>query len=130
MATKTPIRYSWNCVPLNPWHQYLDKRGMSSLKFTSLGDRIEAPPATLLKKRLWHRCFLVNFAKSLRTPFLQNTSGGCFSQMQTRKKGFVLKIKIWLRFSHQTQSAYSNKLIQEQLLLCFQHSTSLLITFD
>ena len=27
------------------------------------------------KKRLWHRCFSVNFAKFLRTPFLQNTSG-------------------------------------------------------
>ena len=26
-------------------------------------------PATLLKKRLWHRCFLVNFVKFLRTPF-------------------------------------------------------------
>ena len=32
---------------------------------------------TLLKKSLWHRCFAVNFAKFLRTPFLQNT-GGCF----------------------------------------------------
>ena len=31
-------------------------------------------PATLLKKRLWHRCFPVNFVKFLRTPFLQNTS--------------------------------------------------------
>ena len=31
--------------------------------------------ATLLKKRLWHGCFPVNFAKFLRTPFLQNTSG-------------------------------------------------------
>ena len=27
-------------------------------------------PATLLKKKLWHRCFPVNFAKFLRTPFL------------------------------------------------------------
>ena len=32
-------------------------------------------PATLLKKRLWHRCFPVNFVKFLTTPFLQNTSG-------------------------------------------------------
>ena len=32
-------------------------------------------PATLLKKRLWHRCFTLNFAKFLRTPSLQNTSG-------------------------------------------------------
>ena len=27
-------------------------------------------PATLLKKRIWHWCFPVNFAKFLRTPFL------------------------------------------------------------
>ena len=32
-------------------------------------------PATLLKKRLWHRCFPVNFVKFLRIRFLQNTSG-------------------------------------------------------
>ena len=31
-------------------------------------------PATLLKKSLWHRYFPVNFAKFLRTPFLQSTS--------------------------------------------------------
>ena len=29
----------------------------------------------LLRKRLWHRCFPVNFVKVLRTPFSQNTSG-------------------------------------------------------
>ena len=39
-------------------------------KFT--GKRLR--PATLLKKRLWYGCFPVNFAKFLRTPFLQNTS--------------------------------------------------------
>ena len=32
-------------------------------------------PASLLKKRIWHRCFPANFAKFLITPFLQNTSG-------------------------------------------------------
>ena len=32
-------------------------------------------PVNLLKKRLWHRCFPMNFVKYLRTPFLQNTSG-------------------------------------------------------
>ena len=30
-------------------------------------------PANLFKKSLWDRCFYVNFAKVLRTPFLQNT---------------------------------------------------------
>ena len=31
-------------------------------------------PKALLKKRLWHRCFPVYFAKFLTAPFLQNTS--------------------------------------------------------
>ena len=30
--------------------------------------------ATLLKKKLWHSCFPVNFVKLLRTPFSQNNS--------------------------------------------------------
>ena len=30
-------------------------------------------PATLLKRKLWRRCFPVNFAQFLRTLFLQNT---------------------------------------------------------
>ena len=32
-------------------------------------------PAILSKKRSWHWCFPVNFAKFVRTPFLRNTSG-------------------------------------------------------
>ena len=36
--------------------------------YKNRSSRPEAPPATLLKKRLWHRCFPVNFAKFLRTP--------------------------------------------------------------
>ena len=32
-------------------------------------------PATLLKKRLWYRCFPVNFAELLSTTFMRNTSG-------------------------------------------------------
>ena len=31
--------------------------------------------AYLLKMGLWYRCFPVNFTKSLKAPFLQNTSG-------------------------------------------------------
>ena len=33
---------------------------------------------SLLKKRLWHKCYPVNFAKFLRTRLLQNTSDDCF----------------------------------------------------
>ena len=31
--------------------------------------KLQAAPATLLKKRLWHRCFSVNFERFLRIPF-------------------------------------------------------------
>ena len=40
--------------------------------FTPLRKKYYSPVA------LWHRCFPVNFAKFLRTPFLQNTSCGYF----------------------------------------------------
>ena len=43
-------------------------------------------PATLLKKRPWHKCLPVNFVKFLRTPFLQNTSGGCFSILHVSRR--------------------------------------------
>ena len=42
-------------------------------KFT--GKHLCLRPTDLLKKRLWHRCFPVNFTKFLRTPFSQNASG-------------------------------------------------------
>ena len=35
-------------------------------------------PATSLKKRLWHRCFSVNFVKFLRTPFYRTPLDDCF----------------------------------------------------
>ena len=37
--------------------------------------------AFLLKKRFWHRCFPMNFAKYLGTLFLQKTSSSCFLDM-------------------------------------------------
>ena len=47
-------------------------------------------PATLLKKRPWHRCFCeflfsVNFTKFLRAPFLQNTFGRLFLYLPKKK---------------------------------------------
>ena len=47
---------------------------------------------TLLKKRLWHRCFPVNFTKFLRTPFLQNTSGRLILPSHNNAQ-----IRIWRR---------------------------------
>ena len=35
-------------------------------------------PATLLEKRLWHRCFPVSFVKFLRMPFYRTPLDDCF----------------------------------------------------
>ena len=64
-------------------------------------------PATLLKKRLWHRSFPVNFVKFLRTPFLRNTSGRLLLDMVTGKSGNQLtshkkEIRKWNQFSQFT----------------------------
>ena len=60
---------------LRNFTKFTGKHLCQSLLFNKVvGPRL----ATLLKKRLWHRCFSVKFVKFLRTPFLQNTSGGCF----------------------------------------------------
>ena len=56
-------------------------------------------PATLLKKRLWYRCFPVNFVKLLRKPFLQNTSRPlllCFEHAQIFHISRVTWGIIWL----------------------------------
>ena len=47
----------------------------------------------LLKKKLWHRYFPVNFVKFLRTVFTQNTSGGCFCQVFL----YDIEFKTWNR---------------------------------
>ena len=57
--------------------KFTEKQLRQSLFFNkAAGMRPEA--CNFIKKRLWRRCFPVNFAKFIRTPFLQNTSGGCF----------------------------------------------------
>ena len=47
-----------------------------------------AAPVTLLKKRPWHRCFPVNFARFLRAPFSFSTCGDCFESSVWGKEKF------------------------------------------
>ena len=63
-------------------------------------------PATLLKKRLWHRYFPVNFAKFLRTAFLQNTSGRLIL-----KAKYLFKYKISNYFHQFTETFFATKII-------------------
>ena len=51
----------------------LINEGVSLIQMSKLNRKVLSPWWTLLKKRLWHRCFPVNFAKFLRTPFFYRT---------------------------------------------------------
>ena len=82
-------------------------------------------PATLLKKRLWYRCFPVNLANFLRTPFLQSTSGRLLlldehfrSKRQQRK---VKDHSLFLSPNPKRSSALFTKRLQKITLLheCF-----------
>ena len=59
-----------------------------SLFFNKVAD---LRPATLLKKRLWHRCFPAIFVKFLRTPFVQNTSERLLLEFENGKQFQVVK---------------------------------------
>ena len=57
---------------LRNFTKFAGKHQWPSLLF----NKVTGPkPATLLKKRLWHRFFLVNFAEFLRISFLRNIFG-------------------------------------------------------
>ena len=69
-----------------------------SWKFSKIHRKIPVPGSlfnktTLLKKRLLHRWFPVNFAKFLRARFLQNTPGRLFLNAAENLKGNNFKGK-------------------------------------
>ena len=54
-------------------------------------------PATLLKKRLSHKCFPVNFAKFLRAPFLKDHHWWLLLEIVSRKLFSQKNYHIFLR---------------------------------
>ena len=58
--------WTWTSRVLRNLGKFIGKHLRQSLFLNKVAD---LRPATLLKRRLWRRCFLVNFAKFLRTPF-------------------------------------------------------------
>ena len=54
------------------------KRGKGGRQKSEHLEKKSLKPATLLKKRLWHKCFPFK-AKFLRSTFLIDNSSGCFS---------------------------------------------------
>ena len=67
-------------------------------------------PATLLKRRLQHRCFAVNIAKLLRTPILKNICERLFLYFRiVKKKNLFWKMKKW-QIENLEKSEISEKL--------------------
>ena len=63
---RSPQRCSMKKGVLRIFAKFTGKQLCQSLFF----NKVAGPrPATLLKKRLWHRCFPVNFTKFLRSSF-------------------------------------------------------------
>ena len=52
------------------------------------------PPATLLKKRLSHRCFFLHFAKFLRTPFFKKHLWWLLLLFSRSLSSFILSVLI------------------------------------
>ena len=82
-------------------------------------------PAVLLKRRLWHRRFPVNFVKLLKTPFIQETSGrllleNCFQNLEAMCKSYSLYMT--LSFSHcfLIQSRFKSRGFFTYFLFVFQ----------
>ena len=72
--------------------------------------------ATLLKKRLWSRCFPVNLVKFLRTPFLQNISGRLLLMLLT----IAVKSRIidFCESSPYASATKLNKFTEQIRLIC------------
>ena len=67
-------------------------------------------PATLTKKRFWYRCFLVNFEKFLRTPFLLNTPDGCFYAKAVNGKKWY-QVQVLMGFNHSIKLSQNSNLL-------------------
>ena len=63
--------------------------------------------ATLLKKRLWHRCFPVNFVEFLRTPFYRTPLDDCFYNFTF---SFISNFKVHIKINwHDGERSYRSE---------------------
>ena len=87
--------------------------------------KLQARPATLLKKRLWNRCFSVNFAKFLRTPFLREHLRWLLLYLLLRFLQLLLQlavvVRVYLKADHLVLCALFLPLMLASLCLFSPH---------
>ena len=75
-------------------------------------------PATLLKKRLWHRCFPVNCANFLRTPFLTDYVRSLLLIFKALCNTRILRTLPYLELCHVQILAYLGHEAYSESCLC------------
>ena len=88
---------------LKNFAKFKGKHLCQSLFFSKV---VDLKPAILLKKRLWHRCFPLNFAKFLRTPTLKNicerlllVAGWWTTSKLSRRHSLLLTCLVYINIS-------------------------------
>ena len=111
--------------------KFTGKHLRQSLFFNKVaGLKCSASLQLYLKKRLWRSCFPVNFAKLLRTPFLQNTSGWLLLIMLSLvipTSSLILTILVWknlcfTKFS--TKIHWNTRLAASEVFICWHSQLS------
>ena len=64
-------------------------------------------PATLLKTRLWHSLFLINFGKFLSTPFLTEHLRWLLLELEERFQNFKALTQLFQRLQYEMSTSVS-----------------------
>ena len=102
------------CV-LRNFTKFTEKNLCQSLFFKKV---VGLRPATLLKKRLWCRCFPVNFAKFPRTSFSQNTSGRLLLYVSHQYKFVFAEKRYRVKFDRIRKNLLLTKQKQKKIQKC------------
>ena len=123
---KNLVFFNKELKSLNPFaqfHQHIFRstRSRCSQMFFKIG-ALKNFAIFRIKKRLQHRCFLVNIATFLRTVFFKNSSGGCFCI-------FLKVIKQPFRKGYYAVIIFSSQHILETHCLMYEKSNSFVYKF-
>ena len=73
-------------------------------------------PATFSKMNIWRRCFQMNFAKFLRTPFYRKPLDDCFCQKSQKKVNWPFPyLSVWKLLSLSIQKLLHSNLFRNKI---------------
>ena len=105
-------------VVLRNFTKFTGKHLCQSLFFNKIAG---VRPATLLKNRLWHRCFPMNFVKFLRTPFLKEHLWWLLLNLRLTTSTRICQLRSNLIADSRVTSEKTRKSLVLALLLIFNN---------